>query len=1241
MLLEYMIAEVVSGSIGYFVEKGWDKILSKDDYEEEMNHIVYSTIEEYKQERPLVTDQFHFPFYDSQNIINGLFRIGIGERSDRAEAIILQELNTNPNIKQPQPSDIKLFLDIFYSKCNNNAKIQQLNIEKHYKQEIFNISRKLEMMHSDVNKMLYFATNGLMSEWKRELDMYKQQMESYKPQTALDLLEGIENAMNESGIEIPNITKAKLHYLKALCYTILLSKKAVGEYKKCYELAPTEILYKEKMVWIYYCRNQLEKAKELAQDIKDYDEDHQMANFILCYDESPKNFLENILRLPDYIQNSDKMQKCIFNVVINHYHDVAFRVIGKYLIERYRPQEVIPDGFSHIVDNLNRVDYLLFVYMNSIGRFEYYKKVEPTPVVEELYSLTKYICQTIDNTEIDSKFKIVKFWYRLLAYVVTNDKEALLNAEQYLMEKEQNGLLMFAQCLQYEGYDDNALKILDIVTTITEEHHYMKCFIYSKKGDVEHEIDSINDYIDSLITIDSLNFVRVVQVMTSRILLEGGNRIHVTSLIEKQFEKPIYLKIVKDIQECGDKRDEDSFAQLSKDVADEVVPVKSMVALISLKCGFYSTAVKLYQGIVMDGVYDKNSVYYIQALHNTKTNNEELIRLLSDWRKNSGQKNMALLDMEYKLRVTLRDWETALEIASSMYAENSFDEYTFTNYLICLWKNGKKDEIANIKDLASSIPFTNDEFIHNTALVFVQVGFVNDAVRFLYTYAKSVNKPRLRMDYINISSMMKKDTIFKTYEKVEDGMYVVYNTEKERKDKIVYIAPDSTSRFVDALREKHVGDTVLLRKTLVNAVVKIYIKNILNKYYALWKEIYEEMDTPETEMPAYVMNIPEDSNIELINDFVIKNFATAEMKRKQAIEDVLNKYERGIAPLGVAGMLLFEGDFIRAYYILCTDKYGILLNPYALDEVISTDESTEYVLDFSSMMLFFELYRNHGATFKHKFVISKIVRDIILDKKMEKQQEEDETMTLDISLEGVRPILHTKEEKDFVISMYDNMLTWIDENCKVEFSVSRLDELRSHDIGYNTEKHIGFDYTADYMHLVCKNNRIAISDDQLVQKMVMSKSQCICTYTYLHGTSCVNDVERKMLEMNYIGVPVNADFAYEEFVKKQKGSSDVYNQVLKGWSYLAPYNSNFITKEVTKLVKEIYLAPIVVNDIHSEVQNVFLAVLQGVNDINTFFTLQKCLNSEFKLLGQKLAMVMRDLLVALNKIGINRSDVVI
>ena len=53
------------------------------------------------------------------------------------------------------------------------------------------------------------------------------------------------------------------------------------------------------------------------------------------------------------------------------------------------------------------------------------------------------------------------------------------------MEKEQNGLLMLAQCLQYEGYDDNALKILDIVTAKTDVQILVQvdCFLASEQKD--------------------------------------------------------------------------------------------------------------------------------------------------------------------------------------------------------------------------------------------------------------------------------------------------------------------------------------------------------------------------------------------------------------------------------------------------------------------------------------------------------------------------------------------------------------------------------------------------------------------------------------------------------------------------------------------------------------------------------------------------------------------------------------
>jgi len=112
-------------------------------------------------------------------------------------------------------------------------------------------------------------------------------------------------------------------------------------------------------------------------------------------------------------------------------------------------------------------------------------------------------------------------------------------------------------------------------------------------------------------------------------------------------------------------------------------------------------------------------------------------------------------------------------------------------------------------------------------------------------------------------------------------------------------------------------------------------------------------------------------------------------------------------------------------------------------------------------------------------------------------------------------------------------------------------------------------------------------------------------------------------------------------LKKEKGSENVYNQALKGWSYLEPMNRVFIISELVRLVKKIYLAPIIVTDLHREVENVFVAVLKGVSDINVFFFLHKKLNAEFKLLGQKLPQVLHDLLMALDKIAIGRSDVVI
>ena len=130
-----------------------------------------------------------------------------------------------------------------------------------------------------------------------------------------------------------------------------------------------------------------------------------------------------------------------------------------------------------------------------------------------------------------------------------------------------------------------------------------------------------------------------------------------------------------------------------------------------------------------------------------------------------------------------------------------------------------------------------------------------------------------------------------------------------------------------------------------------------------------------------------------------------------------------------------------------------------------------------------------------------------------------------------------------------------------------------HEIRFEVQGGYSLDYVADYIKLVDKN-RILVSDDKLLQQMYLPMKQGISSYTYLKNVFDDNTICRNMLKMHYIGVPINAELTYKEFLKKQEGCENVYNQALKGWSYLEPMNRVFIISELVRLVKKIYLAPI-------------------------------------------------------------------
>ena len=1242
--MSIIISSIVSGTIGYFVKRGWDKILTEDVYRDELNHIISSTIDAYAAIRPVESAHDTFPFYQSQAIINELVKLGIAESDEDADKKIEEELAKNEHIIQPKPGDLRLFLDLFYANCTKNEKIQLLHIERFYKEEVFIISQKIDKLQNSFDLLARQLGNGLKLEWKRQIEVYKEEINRCKPKTALELLEKLIETIKESETGISDSMMAKLHHMKALCYEMMRNKKYIAEYHESYMLDNHNMQYLEREAVRLLYKKDIEGAESIASVIKEQDEDNPTALFVLCYDADRQKFCDRLKGLPPYVGKSTSLLSLVFQYVVSGISISATDPLIVFLVDNYEQQKCANDDFAHFMENHRRLEYIQFVYLMKTHQYNFDKRMEPTPLIEEIYGLAAMLAQRMRGTEMEVLFPEIYFLEGLSGYIVKDIKDGMIKAMSYSDKMKTNYNLMLAVCLQYEGYNDEAIKIADSLTETADQAHFLKMYIYNKCMNKEKALEEYGLYIEALEIIDEFNFPRVLNGVVNQMLHSSeSSTIDIHGLIEKPFENEKHKILIVDMQKCIDEPNENNYQQLCDDVKDEGNNYGSAIAFVALMNGYHKQALPLYERSVVRGVYDDKMFYYLQALHLSKTRNELLMELLKDWRLNADSQEPKLLEIELQLRTRLREWSESLDIVRLMYDILPLTENLYANYLVILVKNGKNAEVGELKDLAPSISFTKDCYIQETTSALHEAGYLVDAMNFLLPYAKNADRPQLRMHYLSLCNSTKEgDTALKQFDEVKEGMYVFYSLNGEEQKTPLFIKPGSQLPKIKALVGHKVGDVVIVDKEYGNMTDKVEIKTIANEHYALMKEIYCEMENPITsQLPTTMFKLPEEHDIDTLNDFFIKNFASQEERRRNVYKECLAQYDRGEMPFGMISVLLYKGDFIRGYYILSSEDHGILLNPQCTAENNNMDSDTEYVLDYSSVMLFYELSRTEKVEFKDRFVVSKVVEEIAQQELDKLEKLPDESMSLDISIEGVTPVFHTAESKKWMLELFRGLLDWIHNHCEIEIVEGRLDVLMAHDNNSNIQEGYSMDYVADYMNLVNGNNRILVSDDKLLQQMYLPKNKGISSYTYLKCTFNDDSIIRKMLEMHYIGVPVDADFAYEEFLKKQKGSANVYKQVLKGWAYLEPHNGNFITKELSRLVKKIYLAPIVVNDIHSEVQNVFVAVLQGVSDINTFFTLQRFLNSEFELLGQKLTMVMRDLLVALNKIGISRKDVVI
>jgi len=291
-----------------------------------------------------------------------------------------------------------------------------------------------------------------------------------------------------------------------------------------------------------------------------------------------------------------------------------------------------------------------------------------------------------------------------------------------------------------------------------------------------------------------------------------------------------------------------------------------------------------------------------------------------------------------------------------------------------------------------------------------------------------------------------------------------------------------------------------------------------------------------------------------------------------------------------------------------------------------------FVLDFSAIFCFYDLYKEVGLSFNHKFIISNSINEFIINKREEIKNSPETKMSIDISFNGVKPILFPDDFKEQQLLLYENLKKWVDENCIVEIIEEKLDDLitQSHDdMG---ESSFVIDYITDYMYIIDKDkdNRILISDDAMLYRKYVNQNVMISSQFYLNEFCNADIINSELLKKNYKGVPINKEFLKTEFIKKISLQDNVYTQCLNSLCYLFPSNKVEVIELISSFLKDIYTDTIVIHDLNRESINLFVCVLKGVlNDRDVFVMLKEKINSDFSLLGLKKDEVIKNLIGAI------------
>ncbi len=1213
-----------------------------NEYQRELSKVISATVNQYK-EKFYVEETDKIPFYVSKTLFDEFLKFRFTKKLDKQK--IKKAIDADKRIILPSDVELNNFFEIFDKKLLNSTKLKQLNIEINFKEEVFNVSEFLRSDNDEIKKSLSEIKGilheknisiELQDEWNKQLDEIFEEIKSFKSFTAKQRLESLELRINEQSIQSANLF-ARIYYLKSECLNQIGTEETHEEQAKliikCYKLQPSNFDFKTSAIFGYYQLKEFETAQKLSDEVLNYDEFNILGWVVRCYlaDKEFKNVLKII---PKAVKSKNLFKINLCNWLLARRYKKSFEDFKQLELSLNLDYDIKPSfsyknmRYQHMV-----VTYLLgnfYEKNSSVPSQLKYDKACNSIEFNYAYEILKLSTDNLRGTEIESSYYYYQFQYYCCSFILKQDEKFVAHMQVVFDKMKLKSIDVYLRMMQaYNSLNTREafLKAIEVAEEYKGENNdSLQLFIAGNYGFInekEKQTEAFIKFIEANLEIDRLFFLNFISfVRFSKVLVtEGLKNVIEHTLSEKLSTKQEYAQLLKVFCFINlrigtySNSEIDALIESAKNCADiNDVSVSTEVAY-SYCYNKQENKAKTYLRLFINKEQPAESLrLYCKTLFNSEGDKIELLEILEKWREN-WEPDYELLQIELELRMLQCKWDETIKISKVALKYFSTSDFFIDALFISLNNDMQFEDIKNEYSLLEKKIFHQEHIAANISKALLRAGLYEESIELLYQHAEKKENVQCRREYAVLFIKYPED-LFKRYDFVEIDTYVNY--EINGSENILHLTEsnkniDSNYLFLG----KKVGESFSIAQKYSDVFSQVKILQVFNKYSALLHELFKEAENPLSGHLLQSLKFKGES-VEEMNETFIENFGVRGSLQKQNVEIRLEDYYNGKISFGEVTRAVFRGDFIDAYFIL-SNQNGKAFKSIStvISPNLNLNDEIKYVLDFTSVCLFYQLSQELDLNFPKKFYISHLIREKIIQELEEVKLNPKSDFSISITVEKVIPFFYDEHFNVRRINTFQTLLDWVNANCIFVDVPERLNLIAGpHSIFKAPD--LFMDILIDCRLLIDKENYVLLTNDVIYYRLLKGGTNNIISPLHFlekYHSEQNTDYISFMLKHNYVGIPITSSILNDQFYKMLSGAEDNrFSICLENLRY--GWNPDYRhIKESIKFIKGLYVGSLIDKKIREQTTFAIFQNLIAGMEPRLVNALMQLINTEFNLLA--------------------------